>query len=60
MKKENKESVNITKFTKEQIINSKRFAAYKKDVMVAALKNDMYSIEEAEKEIKAFMGKVVR
>jgi hypothetical protein len=56
------EEVNVSesKYTKEQIVKSKKFSIYPKDVLVAMLKKDcLYSIEEAEKIINAFLERKV-
>lgn len=50
----------VSKYTKDQILNSKKFSTYNKDVVMAILKdNCTYSIEEAENLIKAFLERVV-
>ncbi|KNY26325.1 hypothetical protein [Pseudobacteroides cellulosolvens] len=55
-----KEIETISKYTKEQILNSKKFSSYNKDVIMAILKDDCtYSIEEAENLINAFLERVV-
>ena len=47
-------------YTKDQIVKSKKFSVYPKDVLIAILKNDcLYSIEEAEKTIKTFLERQV-
>jgi hypothetical protein len=60
--KKNETTVNtsVGKYTKEQIVNSKKFSSYSKDVLVAILKKDcLYSINEAETIIKSFLERKV-
>ena len=50
----------ISKYTKDQIIKSKRFSTYNKDVLVAILKNNvLYSISEVENIVKSFLEREV-
>jgi len=56
----NEVKANVGKYTKDQILNSKRFSNYNKDVLVAILKKDtLYSISEAENTIKLFLERKV-
>ena len=57
---ENEVKESVTKYTKDQIVNSKKFSKYNKDVLVAILKKDiLYSISEAENIIKSFLEREV-
>jgi len=52
--------MNVGKYTKDQIIKSKKFKDYNKDVLVAILKEDcFYSVDEAKKVIKLFLERQV-
>lgn len=45
-----------TRYTREQLLASKRFAGYQKDFLKAALTQDTYTIKEAEAAVHAVFG----
>ncbi len=57
MNKKKEDSI-LVKFTKEQIINSKKYNKYK-DLLNAVLKETSYSTDEVEQKIKEFMKRKV-
>lgn len=58
-KEENKVEKAIDKYTKEQIINSKKYNKYR-DVLKSILEeNKSYSIEDIEQKIKEFLKRKV-
>ena len=48
---------NVMKFTREEILASKKFAGYQKDFLAALLTKPEYSLAEAEKIASEFFGK---
>lgn len=58
-KKTKTEKTEVRKFTKEQLLASKRFSDRKDLINALLLENKKYSIEEADKKITEFLkGKV--
>lgn len=43
-------------FSREALLKSKRFSHIQQDFLKAILTKDFYTIEEAEKTVKTFMG----
>lgn len=51
----------ITKYSKKQILSSKKFSLIEKDVLKALIEDDkQYSIDEVEKMLKDFLKKGVK
>lgn len=43
-----------TRYTREELLKSKRFARYQKDFLSAILTHDTYTLEEAEQAVMNF------
>lgn len=48
---------NITKYTRESLLKSKKFSGYQRDFLAAVLDKPEYTMKEAEKAVKDFFGK---
>lgn len=44
------------RFSREQLLKSKRFSGYQRDFLAAVLCQESYTIKEAEDAVKAFFG----
>lgn len=45
------------KYAREELLKSKRYAAYQRDFLAAVLNKPQYTISEADKAVSAFFGK---
>lgn len=49
-----------TKYTREALLRSKRYAGYQKDFLAVILNKPEHTLAEADKAVKAFFGKDVK
>lgn len=47
----------IKKYTREALLQSKRFAGYQRDFLAVVLNKPEYTLKEAEKAVQDFFGK---